>query len=58
MIIQVYPRDAIYARTDLRKLGRSDFKILGSGCGKNIKRKISEELFIKRLRPDLNGKKE
>ena len=33
-----------------------DFEILGSGS--NIKRKISEALFIKKLKPDLNVQKE
>lgn len=33
-----------------------DFKILGSNYQSNIKRKISESLFIRQLKPSLNKK--
>ena len=35
-----------------------DFKVLGSGYKWNIKRKISEALFIKEKKPDLNVQKD
>ena len=35
-----------------------DFKILGSGYKSNFKRKISEALFIKEKKPDLNVQKD
>ena len=35
-----------------------DFEIVGSGYSSNFKRKISESLFIKKLKPDLNVQKE
>ena len=34
-----------------------DFKVLGSGYSSDFKRKISEALHIKELRPDLNIQK-
>ena len=33
----------------------NDFKILGNNCQSNIKRKISESLFIRQLKPTLNA---
>ena len=45
-------------RTKHRRVWMKDFEILGSGYSSNIKRKISEALFIKKLKPDLNVQKE
>ena len=35
-----------------------DFKILGSGYSSDFKRKISEALYIKELRPELSIQKD
>ena len=45
-------------KTKHRRVWMKDFKILGSGYSSNFKRKISESLFIKKLKPDLNVQKE
>ena len=45
-------------KTRHRRVWINDFKILGSGYSSNFKRKISESLFIKKLKPDLNIQKE
>ena len=45
-------------RTKHKKVGLKDFKILGKGYKSNLTRKISEALFIKKLKPDLNVQKE
>ena len=45
-------------KTKHRRVWMKDFEILGSGYSSNIKRKISEALFIKKLKPDLNVQKE
>ena len=44
--------------TSHRRVWLKDFKILGSGFGSNFKRRISESLFIKELKPDLNVQKD
>ena len=45
-------------KTKHRRVWMKDFKILGNGYSSKYKRKISEALFIKRLKPDLNIQKE
>ena len=45
-------------RTKHKRVSLSDFKILGQGYRSNFRRKISESLFIKRLKPDLNVQKD
>ena len=40
------------------RIWMEDFKILGSGYKSNFKRKISEALFIKEKKPDLNVQKD
>ena len=35
-----------------------DFKVLGNGYKSDFKRRISEAIYIRRLNPDLNKKKE
>ena len=44
--------------TKHRRVWMNDFKIIGSGYSSKYKRKISESLFIKKLKPDLNVQKE
>ena len=44
--------------TKHRRVWMNDFEIVGSGYSSNFKRKISESLFIKKLKPDLNVQKE
>ena len=41
-----------------RRVWLEDFKIIGSGYKSNFKRRISESLFIKKLKPDLNVQKD
>ena len=41
-----------------RRVWLDDVTILGKGYASDIKRKISESLFIKELRPDLNKQKD
>ena len=41
-----------------RRVWLEDVTILGKGYASNFKRKISESLFIKELRPDLNKQKD
>ena len=41
-----------------RKIRLTDFKIIGKGYRSDFTRKISESLFIKELKPDLNVQKE
>ena len=45
-------------KTKHKKVDLKDFKILGKGYRSNFTRKISEALFIKKLKPDLNVQKE
>ena len=45
-------------KTRHRRVWMNDFKIIGRGYSSNFKRKISESLFIKKLKPDLNVQKE
>ena len=45
-------------KTKHKKVDMKDFKILGKGYRSNFTRKISEALFIKKLKPDLNVQKE
>ena len=45
-------------RTKHKKVDLKDFKILGKGYRTNFTRKISEALYIRTLKPDLNVKKE
>ena len=45
-------------KTKHRRVFLQDVKILGSGYRTNFRRKISEALYIKELKPDLNVKKE
>ena len=44
--------------TKHKRVSLSDFKILGQGYRSNFRRKISESLFIKRLKPTLNVQKD
>ena len=44
--------------TGHRRVWLEDFKIIGSGYKSNFKRRISESLFIKKLKPDLNVQKD
>ena len=44
-------------RTKHRRCWIKDFKVLGSGFSSDFKRKISESLFVKELKPDLNIQK-
>tara|TARA_B100000586_G_C20025999_1_gene391161 strand:- start:242 stop:934 length:693 start_codon:yes stop_codon:yes gene_type:complete len=44
--------------TKHRRVNLSDVKILGKGYRSNFKRRISESLFIKELKPDLNKQKD
>ena len=44
--------------TKHKKVSESDFKILGQRYKTNFRRKISEALFIKETKPDLNVQKE
>ena len=45
-------------KTKHRKVSLKDVKILGRGYKSDFKRKISESLFIKQLKPDLNKQKD
>ena len=45
-------------KTKHRRVWMKDFQILGQGYSNKIKRKISEALYIKQLKPDLNIQKE
>lgn len=45
-------------KTKHKRVSLKDFKILGKGYRSNFRRKISESLFIKRLKPKLNVQKE
>ena len=45
-------------RTKHRRVFLPDVKILGKGYRTNFKRKVSEALYIKELKPDLNVQKE
>ena len=45
-------------KTKHRKIRLTDFKIIGKGYRSDFTRKISEALFIKELKPDLNVQKE
>lgn len=45
-------------KTKHKRVSLKDFKILGQGYRSNFRRKISESLFIKRLKPKLNIQKE
>ena len=45
-------------KTKHRRVWMKDVKIIGRGYNSNFKRKISEALFIKKLKPDLNVQKE
>ena len=45
-------------KTKHRRVWMKDFKILGRGYSSDFKRKISEALFIKKMKPDLNIQKE
>ena len=45
-------------RTKHKKVNTHAFKIIGKGYRSNFARKISESLFIKKLKPDLNVQKE
>ena len=38
-----------------RNVWENDFKILGNNYQSNIKRKISESLYIRQLKPTLNA---
>ena len=44
--------------TKHRRVCMKDVKILGKGYKSDFKRKISESLFIKELKPDLNKQKD
>ena len=44
--------------TKHKRVSLSDFKILGQGYRSSFRRKISESLFIKRLKPTLNVQKD
>ena len=44
--------------TKHKKVSENDFKILGQKYRSNFRRKISEALFIKKTKPDLNVQKE
>ena len=44
--------------TGHRRVWLEDFKIIGSGYKSNFKRRISEPLFIKKLKRDLNVQKD
>jgi hypothetical protein len=45
-------------KTKHKKVNENDFKVLGQRYRTDFRRKISEALFIKTLKPDLNVKKE
>ena len=45
-------------KTKHRRVFLQNVKILGSGYRTNFRRKISEALYIKELKPDLNVQKE
>ena len=45
-------------KTKHRRAFLPNLKIVGSGYRTNFKRKISEALFIKELKPDLNVQKD
>ena len=45
-------------RTKHKRVDISDFKVLGKGYKSDFKRRISESLFIKKLKPDLNVHKD
>ena len=40
-----------------RRVWMEDFKVLGTSYSNSFKRKISESLFVKELKPDLNVQK-
>ena len=46
------------SRTRHKKVDIKSFRIIGKGYRSNLSRKISESLFIKKLKPDLNVQKE
>ena len=45
-------------KTKHKKVDRHSFKIIGQGYRSNFARKISESLYIKKLKPDLNVQKD
>ena len=45
-------------KTKHRKIRVSDFKIIGKGFRSDFTRKISESLYVKELKPDLNVQKD
>ena len=45
-------------KTKHRRVTLKDVKILGKGYKSNFKRRISEALFVKELKPDLNKQKD
>ena len=45
-------------KTKHRRVYMENLKILGRGYKSDFKRKISESLFIKELKPDLNKQKD
>ena len=45
-------------RTKHKKVNINSFQIIGKGYRSNFARKISESLFIKKLKPDLNVQKD
>ena len=45
-------------KTKHRRVSLKNVKILGRGCKSDFKRRISESLFIKQLKPDLNKQKD
>ena len=45
-------------QTKDKKVDRHSFKIIGQGYRSNFARKISESLYIKKLKPDLNVQKD
>ena len=45
-------------KTKHRRVWINDVKVIGKGYKSNFKRKISESLFIKKLKPDLNVQKD
>ena len=45
-------------KTKHKKVSENDFKVLGQRYKTNFRRKISEALFIKKMKPDLNVQKE
>ena len=48
----------IHSKTKHRRVSMKYVKIMGRGYKSDFKRKISESLFIKQLKPDLNKQKD